>query len=445
MSVVTAKDPATLAREVQDRLPAGQLFADREWRISPTPFPLTSKFVKELEFLGRVFLKFYQATNYLYRQSIAGHEPEWVAGWLDQGKPASLIDAQRHPALKNDVPRVIRPDILLTEDGFSITELDSVPGGIGLTGCLGQVYSEVDAANQIVGGRDGMIEGFESIFGDAPAVHVLVSEESGTYRPEMQWLAEEIDDERFQVHDAEFTEFLEGDAVYRFFELFDLPNVPASEAVIAAATRKDVQLTPPPKPILEEKMLLSLLWNHNLHDFWRRELGEGFFKRMQRHAPYSWVVDPAPLPPQGAIPRLNLTDWSQLKTLSQKQRNLILKVSGFSEQAWGARGVHFGSDLSIEEWSTAVDHALSDFAASPYVLQEYHKPKTVPANWYDFEARELRDMNGRVRLCPYYFVTGTWDKARTKLGGVLATVCPADKKIIHGMRDAILAPCAIVD
>ena len=29
------------------------------------------------------------------------------------------------------------------------------------------------------------------------------------------------------------------------------------------------------------------------------------------------------------------------------------------------------------------------------------------------------------------------------LGGVLATICPADKKIIHGMKDAILAPCAV--
>jgi hypothetical protein len=34
------------------------------------------------------------------------------------------------------VPRVIRPDILLTENGFRITELDSVPGGIGLTGVV---------------------------------------------------------------------------------------------------------------------------------------------------------------------------------------------------------------------------------------------------------------------------------------------------------------------
>jgi hypothetical protein len=52
-----------------------------------------------------------------------------------------LIELQRSPAFKNDVPRVIRPDILLTETGFSITELDSVPGGIGLTAWLNQTYS----------------------------------------------------------------------------------------------------------------------------------------------------------------------------------------------------------------------------------------------------------------------------------------------------------------
>jgi hypothetical protein len=49
-------------------------------------------------------------------------------------------------------------------------------------------------------------------------------------------------------------------------------------------------------------------------------------------------------------------------------------------------------------------------------------------------------MEGRLRLCPYYFVDG--DTAR--LSGVLATFCPADKKIIHGMKDAALLPCKLV-
>ena len=53
-------------------------------------------------------------------------------------------------------------------------------------------------------------------------------------------------------------------------------------------------------------------------------------------------------------------------------------------------------------------------------------------------------MTGRVRVCPYYFVRGDWTSARAELAGVLATICPADKKIIHGMKDAILAPCMVV-
>ena len=34
------------------------------------------------------------------------------------------------------------------------------------------------------------------------------------------------------------------------------------------------------------------------------------------------------------------------------------------------------------------------------------------------------------------------DAARPQLGGVLATIVPADKKIVHGMADAVLAPCS---
>ena len=32
---------------------------------------------------------------------------------------------------------------------------------------------------------------------------------------------------------------------------------------------------------------------------------------------------------------------------------------------------------------------------------------------------------------------------RAELAGVLATVCSPEKKIIHGMKDAIMAPCAL--
>lgn len=420
----------------------GGLFAGQDWRISPAPFPLGNTLASEIESFGRVLLQFYRAVNLLYRKSVEGKQPAWVAEWLDRGKPRELVELQRASAFKTDVPRVIRPDILLTEGGFRITELDSVPGGIGLTAWLNQAYSRIrNPEFEVIGGERDMLDGFASIFGDAPRVHIVVSEEAATYRPEMDWLAAQLGS-RFTVHDSRFNDFADGNAVYRFFELFDLANVPNSARILDLAAAGRICLTPPPKPVFEEKMLFALLWNRNLRDFWRQELGEGFFNRLLKVVPYTWVVDPSPLPPHAAIPELGLTDWRQLKALSQKERDLILKVSGFSPHAWGARGVYLGSDLSQADWAAAVDRALADFALSPFVLQRYHKPALVDAHWFDFERNELVAMKGRARLCPYYFVAGEREDARANLGGVLATICPADKKIIHGMTDAILAPCS---
>jgi len=48
----------------------------------------------------------------------------------------------------------------------------------------------------------------------------------------------------------------------------------------------------------------------------------------------------------------------------------------------------------------------------------------------------VQTMKGRVRLSPYFFVS----EGKANLGGALATICPADKKILHGMTDAIMVP-----
>ena len=73
-----------------------------------------------------------------------------------------------------------------------------------------------------------MMRGFEAIFSDAKEVHLVVSEEAKTYRPEMEWIAGQLMTETFtiqQFNDSTFNDFADGDAVYRFFELFDLANV----------------------------------------------------------------------------------------------------------------------------------------------------------------------------------------------------------------------------
>ena len=117
---------------------------------------------------------------------------------------------------------------------------------------------------------------------------------------------------------------------------------------------------------------------------------------------------------------------------------MIIKISGFHPNAWGARSVTLGSDSSREEWKRAIEQAIAMANTSPYILQLYAKPSRQRHPIYEDDGTLLQ-MESRVRLCPYYFVD---EKAQqTRLGGILATLCPADKKIIHGMKDAALLPC----
>ena len=172
-------------RAVQTAFPAEGLFAEKEWLLSPRAFALGPSFVDELEKLGYRLHLFQRACNLLYQLSVKGKQPAWVAAYLDAGKPPELIALSRERIFRDEIARVIRPDIIPTENGFTIAELDSVPGGIGLTAWFNQTYSAL--GDDVVGGASGMLDGFSSIL---PGGDIVVSEEAGTYRPEMEWLAD---------------------------------------------------------------------------------------------------------------------------------------------------------------------------------------------------------------------------------------------------------------
>ena len=101
----------------------------------------------------------------------------------------------------------------------------------------------------------------------------------------------------------------------------------------------------------------------------------------------------------------------------------------------GYCGVAIGSDMPAEEWSAVVRKGLEEFSTHPRVLQRFAKGALARQD-YIAENDEIVTLSGRARLCPYYFVVND----RVTLGGVLATHCPSDKKLLHGMRDAIISP-----
>lgn len=453
------------------------LFEDKTWQLSPQAWPLTPEQVKELEQIGAACLEFHQALETLYLRSVAGKNllrnksllAPWVAEYLDRGKPAELIAHARDPKNRGAFPAVLRPDLLLTEEGFALTELDSVPGGIGLTGFLNRLYSG-DPDRPVLGGDNMMVENFHASLAALrpetrnPLIAILVSDEAATYRPEMQWLAEQLQragrrvfcmrpEDVFPLGGELFFD-VEGtpekiDIMYRFFELFDWANVRVGREILEAWQSGAVAIASPMRHFQEEKLALALFHHHLLEEFWAETLGGRTQKLLQRLIPRSWVMDPAPLPPGAVLdgPQVGgrmLNDWRDLAAASQKERDLIIKISGFHETAWGARSVVLGSDCSREEWQAGVEQALRLAPANLHILQEYRKPKRVTHPLYKQagagQPAAVSAEAGRLRLCPYYFVVG----GQVRLSGALATFCPPDKKIIHGMTDAALLPCRVL-
>ncbi len=456
------------------------LFEAKSWQLSPEAWPLTRANVQELEEIGDACWQFHQALENLYLRSVAGKSllrnkslvTPWVVDYLDRGKPAALIEHARDPRMKGSMPTVLRPDLLWVEDGLAMSELDSVPGGIGLTAFLNRLYA---SQSDVLGADDKMVNAFyrslASLKPNArnPVIALVVSDEAATYRPEMRWLAEELQRKGHRVFCVEPDEvFPLGSAlcvdvdgnpervevIYRFFELFDLENIPLAPYIFEAWAAGEVIVAPPMRPFQEEKLSLALFHHHLLADYWREVLPAKVWQRLRKLIPQSWIVDPSPLPPGAVLdgPMAGgrpLSQWADLGEASKKERELILKISGFHESAWGARSVVYGADCSRAEWQAGLDIAIADAPHNFHLLQAYRKPRRLQHPLYPAASGEMAGgapdqptmRQGRLRLCPYYFV----ENGTVTLAGALATFCPPDKKIIHGMQDAALLPCRVVD
>lgn len=432
------------------------------WQVGPMPFAIDEQTYAEILGLGRILLLFYQGIQALYQDSVAGRQPDWIGEYLELGKTEQVIAYGRMRRFRRSLPLIIRPDILLTEEGLAITELDSVPGGFGLTAELSRVYTKL--GYEVIGGEFGILEGFargvRALSPDEePVVAIVVSDESQDYRAEMDWIAEALSsvgltcytispsDLIFQEHGL-YTATCSGivriSVLYRFFELFDLKNIPKIDLILYAIRKGLVQVTPPLKTYFEEKLNFALFHHPALAGWWEDWLGLEDYSYLKQILPRTWVMDNRPLPPHGVIPDLMVnakpvTDFRQLGEASQSGRQFALKVSGFSEKAWGSRGVFIGHDLSQKEWSERICEALEAFTTSPYILQEFRKARQVETAFFDETQQRVQPLQGRVRLCPYYFVQSN----NAALGGMLATICPADKKLIHGMVDAVMVPTMV--
>ncbi len=415
------------------------------FRISPTPFQVTASQATELEQLGELLRDFYHAMDELYWLSKKGDVPRFISQSLDAGKPAWLIELAQAEAFRGQIPIILRPDLLLTAAGWRATELDSVPGSMGLLAFFEHVYADW----RLLGDgqtQNALAKALATLSGPEGQAAIIVSEECSGYRPETAWLSRQWRDrglciptlapEQLQV-DSEHVRW-QGERlqlIYRFFELFDLDNIPNAKDILYLGAQGKIMITPPPKPHLEEKMWFAFLHHPELQAAWEELLGSETLAYLQQLIPATWLLSRDPQAfaggPCGSL--------AGLKRTSRRQRPYILKPSGFSALAWGGHGFSRGKDYTTSRWGQTLEEYLLQDGTRPYIIQEYQPSEPQVVLHYDSSSEDITEFTGKLRLCPYYFL----HEDEVTLSGALATLVPLSKPIIHGMTEAVMVPTAI--
>ena len=261
-----------------------------------------------------------------------------------------------------------------------------------------------------------MLDGFATVLpqgGD-----ILVSEESATYRPEMEWLVRQLNtrfpERSWKVLPAENYQPQAGRDVYRFFELFDLPNLPGIGALMEAAGRGRAYCDAAVQALSRGEDVVRAFLAPAAARFLAARVGRQIFSAPATD--HSLHLDPGP-------------DSAAAACRHSAARNSRLEGCG-AIQPEGARSVAQGERIfavrlgeprgrargrSAPCGMAAANRGRADriSSASRRSCSVFIKAACSIIRIGIAETDELKTMRGRVRLCPYYFVeAGEGDAAR---------------------------------
>jgi hypothetical protein len=377
------------------------------FRTSPEPLTLSAEEGAEINRVGEAVAAFHEAVDELYQTD------EKVRELLDRGKPEIFLGS---PERGNYL--FVRPDIIMTDQGFTICELETSPFGLALADILNKSYRQA---------------GFETMVGDTileEHVHtgtpnngrIVYSAKTAAYNGQLSYLAEEVfsgDDRQWSSEHIETIDHSANDPMYRAFYTSEYEHDSAVQSVLERVDENQL-IIPSITPALEEKAVMGLLWDKRWETYFARQLGSTTVDFLRRVIPPTLIVGEeahfAPGLPAG------IADVAGLASLAKGQRTLVLKPSSSS---W-AEGLHF---LHKNSRGKAVE-LLRDAVESPklHIIQEFRPGRKIPFTYE--EGYERRPMTAKVRLTPYF---GTTDG---KLIAVKATACENTDRI-HGSSSSI--------
>lgn len=397
------------SRSTQDDVP---------FRVSPNPLRLSQLQINSIKEIGFLVTQYMNAVRNLY------FENQTVREILDAGKPEEFKG-------KNPRYLFVRPDLILTKDGFKICEIEVSPFGLALSDILTRAYADQGAI-----GDPELLRSYASSR-VAPLGKVVYSEHTEKFAGQLRYLAKEIfasgNDLNWEaVHVAQLATMNEPEA-FQFYRGFYLHEAANNPELLSVCNLDDS--IPTSTTFYEEKAAMALIWDSRFARKLKLDLGRTEFEQLRNLIPPTWLLGQEqffePGLPNGA------TDTAGVAALGKSARKIVIKTSGYSDaMSWG-HGVEFLDKMTTNQ---AVEYVRSRallcmFDSGPiYVAQQYCDPVKLPFSFYDSSnGGEIVEQDMGSRITPYFANMGS------KQGELISMKVTgrAGTRFIHGASDSV--------
>lgn len=322
--------------------------------------------------------------------------------------------------VRGDDPKYIflRPDILVTEAGLKICEIETSVFGFS----LGLFLSKNITVPHMIGNTERAIQLFcqrwKEHTGKTSGTFVY-TDHSDSFTGQLSDLAQTCREYGVDMtvrHVQEAERFPQNAPFYRCFYWHER----SSDYRVSQFCKTHSNIIPSGSDIYEGKQML-VLW-HN--PFLRELMTSNEQKMLDNFFLPTWLITPH-VPKDFSI---KISEWFDLAELPKSQRQFVVKRVGNHPDASWSRSVVFLHKRTRKEVHYILQRALLE--PGEWVIQRFYGNKKYTIRHSNQDMTEVQEMKGRIRITPYYdFQTGELLVAKATIR--------RDTLFIHGATDSV--------
>lgn len=358
---------------------------DIPFLVSPSPFKLTDKQIEELKNIGYLICAYMETVTELYNNN---EEAKLI---LDRGKPELYLNKLDPKYL------FLRPDLILTENGFIVCEIEISPFGLALAEILNNAYGQENFDTII---HQNKLKNYVS--SKIPKEGTIAySSNTEAFSGQIDFMADKIfsGDDKKWISQIINGQDIKSEEIYRAFYLSEYINDKNVHKLLEQSKSYMPSLTPQ----FEEKAILSFIWDKRFIGFFKSRLGNSNYEYLRKIIPPTWILGEEENfdlgMPKGIITPLSIAGFKK------SNRKIVLKQSGFSNNSSWSQGVEFLHKLSNKVAEEKLKVAMDD-EEHLYILQDFKEGKRQIMKYINQDGN-ISEMNVKIRITPYYSFMGT--------------------------------------